>query len=162
MRATSRIASYILAVPIVTAVVVILVVIVFDRTGLGWWSHDAPRNIAEAAAMGRAAEVVRFLRFGDDPTRILPVRPQIAFPSTTYLTAFEGAVWSRSVQLLRLLEEEGLPLDDAMRGRLACLAVDLERANVAAYLAPAGEIRCEAGAAASEVTARTAAAENDH
>lgn len=158
MRATSRIASYILAVPIVTAVVVILAVIVSDRTGLAWWSNDAPRNIAEAAAMGRAAEVVRFLRFGDDPTRILFVRPQIAFPSPTHLTAFEGAVWSGSVPLLRLLQEEGVPLDDAARGRLACLAMDLERANVAAYLAPAGEMQCEAGAAASEVMARTAAA----
>ena len=43
-------------------------------------SLGPPRNIAEAAALGNGSDILRYLRSGQDPLRVWPVRPEQSSP----------------------------------------------------------------------------------
>src|SRR3954464_5478697 len=67
----------------------------------------APANIAEAAGLANASEVLRLLRSGEDVSRVMPVRPDIISSAIPRITALEAAVWSRHVELVHMLDREG-------------------------------------------------------
>jgi len=113
------------------------------------------RNVAEAAAMGQASEVLRLLRDGQDPRRVWPVRPEIISSTVTRVTALEAAVWSRRGQEMELFDREGAIPDAALRRELACLAADISAQEVVNYLSPGQAPDCEAGATMARVLART-------
>jgi hypothetical protein len=114
-----------------------------------------PRNSAEAAAMGSAHEVLRFLRRGDDPRQVQTLSPAIISSSVQRATTIEAAVWAREPAMIHLLDREGAIPQGAERTALACLAVDLDLGDVAAYLAPGGVGACMPGEAVERVMART-------
>jgi hypothetical protein len=119
-------------------------------------SSDGPlRNVAEAAAMGQASEVIRMLREGQDPNRIYPARPEIISSTVTRVTALEAAIWSRRAQQVELLDRAGAIRDTESRRYLACLAADVEVDEVVEYLSPDGPPECASGEALKQVQART-------
>ena len=141
------------AAPPLLGAVVIMAVAVLESAGLTPLTNGTPRNIAEAAGLGSGAEVVRLLRRGEQATRVLPVRPEILSSDVQQATALEAAVWSRSVELVRLLDDAGaIPAGE--RRRLACLARDLEVEDLIEYL-DEDDAACTPGAVADEVMART-------
>jgi hypothetical protein len=148
-------AALALSLPVVLAVGAVLGLAVADRAGFDLGSGSAPRNVAEAAALGRAADVVRLLRDGTDPAAIHPVRAEIIGPSIRLVTVFEAAVWSGRVEMLRLLEREGVRINAPTRQELACLSVDLGQPAMTAYLVPANRRDCEPGGARARIESRT-------
>jgi hypothetical protein len=135
-----------------------LVLVVACAELLGWTLLSVvPANIAEAAAMGNAADTLWFLEEGHDPRRIEDVRPEIISPEITRLTALEAAVWSRQSELVALLDRRGAIAADARR-ELACLAGDLSAEDIVAYFPEDIAAGCEPGAASQRVVARTAGA----
>jgi hypothetical protein len=133
----------------------VLSVAIGERVGATPFAGRAPGNGAEAAALGRAADVHRFLRAGDDPRRVYSVDPDIISAAVRQATVLEAAIWSRQVALIRLLDAEGAITSGAERESLACLAADLAVADIVEYLAPEGTGYCEPGHAYDQVLART-------
>ena len=115
-----------------------------------------PLNSAEAAALGNAAEVVRLVRAGADPAQVLPLRRHIIGESVQQATTLEAAMWSRRIQMIRLLESEGVLAEAAVRRDLACLARDLELPDIADHLGADTQSDCEPGRAVQRVAARSA------
>jgi hypothetical protein len=111
------------------------------------------RNSAEAAAAGDAPAALRFLRMGDNPSRIHPIRSEIISSRIRNATTLEAALWSGHIEMIRVLDREGAIVDDDQRRELACLALDLDLEEVANYLAP--ERSCVEGAALERIIARS-------
>lgn len=112
------------------------------------------RNSAEAAAAGDAARALRFLRMGDDPTRIHRVRPHLISANILKVTTMEAAMWSRQIDMIRALDREGAIVDPDQRRDLACLAFDLDLPEVKRYLA--ADAACVRGAAIERIIERSA------
>ena len=126
-----------------------------EWSGRDWWSDTRPRNAAEAAALGRAGDLVRLLKRGDHPEQIFPVREGVLGEPAAWVSVIEGAMWTDGAEMIRLLEREGAVITDSHRRRLACLARDLGRHATADYLLPREETACLAGATLAAVHART-------
>jgi hypothetical protein len=147
----SRIAVLLASVPTVAVTLWMLSVTIAE------W-HDDGRdtlylNSAEAAAAGDAARALRFLRMGDDPTRIHVIRPEVISARVQRATTVEAAMWSGHAEMVRALDREGAIVDPDQRRELACLALDLDMPEVADYLAP--ERTCVKGAAVARIVARS-------
>jgi hypothetical protein len=147
-----------LVAPIAAVTVGILSVAAAERRGATPFAGLVPRNSAEAAGLGRAAEVLRFLEDGQDPHAVYPVRPEILSSAILRATTVEAAMWSRQLELIKLLEREGAIDGGVEREALACLAADLEIDDVVAHLAPQGVSGCAPGQALARVVARTSSA----
>src|SRR5512138_1841448 len=106
MSATARSTQAVLmaAVPAVLATLVILTFSALELLGRTPFSIGPFRNVAEAAGMGAASEVLRLLGTGEDPNRVLPIRREIISSSVTRATALEAAIWSRRRELVELLD----------------------------------------------------------
>jgi hypothetical protein len=124
-----------------------------ETLGHTLFAGDRPANIAEAAGLGRGAEVLRFLHEGADPAVVMAVDPDIISSSITRVTALEAAVWSRRVQMIRMLDRRQL-IPGAARARLACLARDIRSADIAEYLGNPPPHACEAGATQRAIETR--------
>jgi hypothetical protein len=140
--------------PFVVAVAITLGFAAVEMSGRAPLSDQRPANVAEAAGMGLDAETLRLLRRGNDPRRLYPVRPDIISSSVTRANAFEAAVWSRRVKVMRLLDNEGR-LSRQEKQRLACLATGLGVKSVVDYLAPDGVIGCDPEAVFAAIEARS-------
>jgi hypothetical protein len=116
----------------------------------------APANIAEAAGLANASEVLRLLRSGEDVSRVMPARPEVISSAIPRISALEAAVWSRQVELVHMLDDEGVILGDE-RHRLACLAADLQIGDIVEYLSPKVPPACVAGQVEQEIRGRAAA-----
>jgi hypothetical protein len=145
-----------LTLPLAVATLVTMLIAAGELAGAAPFARLVPRNSAEAAGMGYAADVIRLLESGEDPTRVQPLRPEVISSSVTRATTVEAAVWSRQLELVQVLEERGA-ITPAERPALACLADDLDADDVADYLWPAGVDGCEPGAAVEAVEARSPA-----
>jgi hypothetical protein len=145
----------ILAGPIVAAAIVVFAVQAVEIAGGAWWEDTRPRNAAEAATAGRAAELVRLIRRGDHPEQLFPVRGELVQGAPAWLSAVEGAMWGDGPAVIRLLEREGAVLTDTGRRALACLARDLGRSATADYLLRDGPAACAPGRALAAVNARS-------
>jgi hypothetical protein len=151
MLSSRRVLDALVALPAVAATAAMLWVAVADRTA--WAADRRVMNSAEAAALGNVADMVRFLDLGENPMRVLPVRPRFISSSIPLATTVEAALWSRSPELVRLLDERGA-LAGSTRRELACLAADLDLPEVVDYLDTAGDRECEPGAALARIVAR--------
>jgi len=147
-----------LAAPIGVATLGISWVAAGERAGVHPFAGLMPQNGAEAAALADAGGVLRFLRHGEDPQAVHPVRSEIISSAILRATTVEAAMWSRQVEMIKLLDREGVIGGDDQRASLACLAVDLQIDEVVEYLAPGGTSSCQPGQALARVTARTHAA----
>lgn len=141
--------------PLAAVTIAVLVFAARDVGGRTPSSWGELQNVAEAAAMGQASEVMRMLREGQDPNRIYAVRPEVISSSVTRVTALEAAIWSRRAQQVELLDRAGAIRDQESRHYLACLAADLPVDEVVQYLSPGGPPQCTAGEAIKQVVART-------
>lgn len=141
--------------PMLAAMAVLLAFTIGEVNGVRPFSYQAPSNLAEAAGMGLAPEVLRLVRTGADPTRVENVRPDIISSQITRVTALEAVVWSRRAQLVRLLEREGVLGTDADRAHMACLARALQVADIVAYLAPDGTPDCDPDRTVEQIMARS-------
>ena len=117
----------------------------------------APANIAEAAGLANASEVLRLLRSGEDVSVVMPARPEIISSAIPRISALEAAVWSRHVELVHMLDARGVILGDERR-RLACLAADLQIGDIVEYLSPKVPPACEPGQVEQEIRSRA----NEH
>ena len=140
------------AIPILAVVAGMLWVGVNERHGSNPLGAPPFRNSAEAAAAGDAAAVLRFLRMGDNPARIRAIRGDI-ISSGVRATTLEAAMWSRNIDMVRLLDREGAIVDREERPQLACLALDLDLPEVSNYLA-ADQV-CARGVALERIIARS-------
>jgi hypothetical protein len=142
------------ALPAIVMTLVVLAYAGSEVRGVAPFSWGRPRNIAEAAGMGNSAEVLRMLQVGADPAQVLPVRPEIISSAITQVTAYEAAIYSRRVQLVRLLDRQ-VPISAASRQELACLARDVDVDDIVEFLAPADANGCEPGAARQRIAERS-------
>jgi hypothetical protein len=118
------------------------------------FSYSRPRNIAEAAAMGSGAEVLRLLRAGEDPRAIMDVRSELISSNITRVNAVEAAVWGRRVQLLRMLERHGAIEGDDMKRYVACLATLARVPSIVEEFATSGTGECDEEQVARALEAR--------
>lgn len=153
MSRTQRAILAAAAVPPALALALVLAIGVAERTGVGLFADVAPSNLAEAAAAGRADDVVRRIRRGESVGEVYAVRQAATHSPLTRATPAESAVWSRQVLMVELLDREGA-IAAADREELACLAFDLELHDIASYLAPAGAGACVPQRARERVLAR--------
>jgi hypothetical protein len=144
-----------LTAPIVLTACLVLAIEGAENSNRAWWEDTRPRNAAEAAAFGRAADLVRLLRRGNHPEQIVAVRAGMIREAPAWLSAVEGAMWADGPAMIRLMEREGAVLTEARRKQLACLARDLGREDSVGYLAPADPAECTPGSALAAVLART-------
>lgn len=157
--------SIVLVFPVLAATATMIGIAAAERLVPSAFAAHRPMNSAEAAALGNAAEVVRLLRFGEDPARVYPIRREIIGDSVQHATTLEAAMWARSVEMIRLLDDEGAIADDGARHALSCLASDLELPDVVEFLderIASGRgtnadhtDACEPGAALKQVLDRT-------
>ena len=143
------------AAPPVLATAGVLCFFVSELAGHTFLSDGPPANIAEAAGLGSAAELLRMLREGHDPHVILPVRPEIISSTVTRVTGLEAAVWSRKAQLIDVLNRYGALADPEDFRHAFCLARDVGVDEIVNYLAKSGTPACENGAVLAAVQART-------
>jgi hypothetical protein len=143
------------AAPIVVAMLFLGTVSLGEALGTAPLAGQGPVNGAEAAGMGSAFSLIRFLRAGESPHRVYPIRPEIISSSVRRATTLEAAMWSRQLELIQLLDREGAFVGDGQRRDLACLAADLDLPDVVEYLAPQGTAHCQPGQAYQRVLART-------
>lgn len=146
-----------LAVPPLLAIACGLAVGIAERSGVPLFAAVPPANLAEAAAVGRADDVVLRLRRGEDPRAVYDLRAEFISSAVLKATPAEAAMWSRQLLLIQLLDREGVLGGGAHRHELACLAADLEIEDVVAYLSPGGPPACAPQQARDRVLARTAA-----
>lgn len=147
-----------LLVPVGATTAVIAWVSASERIGAHPFAGLAPRNSAESAALANAGELLRFMRQGENPHAVYPVRPEVISSSILRATTIEAAMWSRQVEMVKLLDREGVIRDGDERALLTCLAVDLQIDDVIEYFGVEQARRCDPGQALAQVTARTRAA----
>jgi len=140
--------------PMVAATILVAAFVVSELAGHTPFAYSPPRNAAEAAGMGMAPEIVRFLREGENPVAVVTVRPDIISSAVTRVTAGEAAVWSRRSRLIVLVDSLGGIPDQSTRTHLACLGADIGAAEVVAQLSPAGAPPCHAGETLRAIEAR--------
>jgi len=119
------------------------------------FSSGPPANIAEAAGLGSGAEVLRLLREGHNPTVVLSLSRDVISTTVTRASAVEAAVWSRRVQLVELLDREGVLADPVQRHTVLCLARDVGVDEIVEYLARTDAAPCEDGRTLAAVQARS-------
>ena len=144
-----------LALPIVATACLVLAVEAAEWSGRDAWTDTRPRNAAEAAALGRTADLVRAIRRGEHPEQILPIRPDAIPEAPAWLSTIEGAMWADGPATIRLIEREGAVLTPSTRQSLACLALDLGRQATADYLTGTSKAECVPGATLEKIRART-------
>ena len=147
-----------LLAPLGIATIGIVGVAAGERAGATPFAGLVPRNSAEAAGLGSAGDLLRFLRRGEDPHGVHAVRPEVISSAILRATTLEAAMWSRQLEMIQALDRAGA-IEADERLALACLAADLGVEDVVEYLAPQGVGDCEPGRALDRVVARTGSAE---
>ena len=133
MRTRTIMLSGVLIAPTLLGTALIAWLVVGESSGWTPFAEDdPPRNSAEAAAVGDAASVLRFIRLGDGPLDVQPVRAHLL--PVPYVTTLQAAVWSRRLDLIQILDAEGAIASADTRSELACLALDLGAPDIALYL----------------------------
>jgi hypothetical protein len=153
--ARSTAAALAIAGPAMLATVMIVLFSGLELLGRTPFAVGPFRNVAEAAGMGAASDVLRMLGNGDDPNRVMPVRGEIISSSVKQATALEAAIWSRRRELIELLDRRGAIVDASIRQHLACLAADLDARDIVEFLSPGRAPGCERGRALDLVLERT-------
>jgi hypothetical protein len=138
-----RLLVWVAVLPAAAASVLVASFAALELAGRTPFAYRRPSNIAEAAGMGMAAEVLGRMRLGQDPRAVRDVRADIISSSIPRVTALEAAVWSRRLRLVRLLDREGAIGSGPERDHLACLARLLRAGEIETYLAPGAAAGCD-------------------
>jgi hypothetical protein len=154
-RARSTAAALAIAGPAVLGTLMIVAFSGLELLGRTPFAVGPFRNVAEAAGLGAASDVLRLLGNGEDPNRVMPVRGEIISSSVKQATALEAAIWSRRLELLELLDRRGAIVDMPTRRHLACLASDLSAVDIATYLSRQTSPDCVRGHELDLVLERT-------
>jgi hypothetical protein len=155
MSVNSRAAELVVVGPTCAGLALVMLFILLELAGQPLLQYDRPRNIAEAAGMATASEVLRFLRAGADPNAVMDVRPEVISSSITKVSAVEAAIWGREVALVRLLDRQGAIAGVDRRRYLACLSDALKAEDIARYLAPQGTHGCTSEETVTLIEARS-------
>ena len=84
---------------------------------------------------------------------MMPIRSEIISSSVRHASALEAAIWSRRVELVKLLIVRARISADE-RNRLACLARDLSASDIAEFLDPGVDATCVSGLVMQSIQAR--------
>lgn len=155
MPAPHRVVAWALAVPLCAATAWLAIAVVAERVSATAFGDGPPRNLAEAAATGRADDAYRRLTLGEDPTLVSDVRPDATWSTVLRVTPLEAAVWSRQLRMIQLFDREGAIRSLEQRLELACLALDRGAADMVEYLSPAAPPACVPRAMLTRVLVRT-------
>ena len=144
------------AAPVALATAAVLTFSALELRGDTPLSYGPMRNVAEAAALGHASEVLRLRAAGQDPNRVWTVRQDMISSTSMEVTALEAAIWSRRVQLIELFDRQGAIVGGDSRRHLACLAQDLASPEeIVEYLSPRhGRLDCVPGQALARIVER--------
>lgn len=134
----------------VAALLLLATIAVAESSGVALVGDVPTENLAEAAATGEAATVVRLVGRGLNPRGVMVARPQVT--GLARVTPVEAAVLAGDAGMVQLLDRLGAIVGDD-RLTVACLARDLEEAPIADFLAPGG-LACEPGAAIAALRSR--------
>ena len=156
MTSGGKILACAVAAPVALMTAAVLTFTALELRGDTPLSYGPMRNIAEAAALGHASEVLRLRAAGQDPNRVWTVRENMISSTSMEVTALEAAIWSRRVQLIELLDRQGAIVGDESRRHLACLARDLASEEIVEYLSPRHRaLDCVPGQTLDRVVERT-------
>ena len=108
--------------------------------------------------MVSASEVLRLLDAGEDPNRVMPVRPEIISSTITRVTAVEAAIWSHHREMVELLDRRGAIVD---RQHLICLTKDIGDDDILKYLTAGRDPDCQHGVAIGIVQERSKRKEDE-
>jgi len=97
------------------------------------WRSEA-LNLAEAAALRDAAEIVRLIDLGHDPNARRTVRAGFLDGDAHEVTPLAAATYSDRPELVDLLMSKGTKLDAASWARLRCFAQEQGRDDAASAL----------------------------
>jgi hypothetical protein len=103
---------------------------------------DPPLNVAEAAGLGNAGEVVRLITAeGQDPNRAWPIRAGIFSSNDLTMTPLEAAMVIRREALVPVLLRHGavVPESGPARTALICRALSFEATLIAEMLVNMGD-----------------------
>ena len=153
-----RLIAIVLVTPPALAILCAAAIALAERAGTTLFAAVPPANLAEAAAMGRADDVVRRLALGDDRHRVYDLRTEVISSAVRRATPVEAAMWSRQLLMVQLLDGAGAIADLSQRQESACLAADLELQDIVEDLSPSGPPGCTPQRAHDRVLTRTTAA----
>jgi len=133
-----RAAARALAIPgccVIAALAAGLALVPWGRHPL--WRH--PRlNLAEAAGVRDAGEIVRLIDAGSDPNEIRQIRGGLLTEQPVRVTPLEAALTARDVEIARVLLVNGARLDPQLWFRLRCTAESDEVISFLDRWRPAG------------------------
>jgi hypothetical protein len=139
------------AVPPAAAMLILAAIWIAESRGVVVIGAVPAADLAEAAATGAAATVVRLIGEGQEPTRVHTIRPEVL--GLARMTPLEAAVLAEDLEMVQLLDRLHA-IVGAERQRLACLAIDIENEPIARYLMPVGAV-CESGVVVGEIRRRS-------
>ena len=126
-----RAVSLVLALPLLLANVLLWIIAVGERTGSSPSMETSLPSLAQAAALGQGAVIMRQVASGHSPEQLHEVSDGVA-SAPLVLTANEAAVWARRLETVVLLDRLGGIV--GTRPFLACLARDVGAPEIASYL----------------------------
>ncbi len=149
---TERMVRWLAAGPVVAATVLVAVYTGFELLGFRPLT-DRPLNVAEAVVEDDPPQVVRLLRAGGDSLARYPIGNDLMRPvPRRSITPMEAAALRDRAGILGLLMARGLPIEDADRAHLLCIAGRAHAKDVLTLLAQPG-IEAVCGPDADEVIA---------
>ena len=156
MSPLQRLLAAVLVTPPMLVILCAMAIAIVERSGSTVFGSSSPANLAEAAAMGRADDIVRRIALGEDRHRVYDLRPEVISSAVARAMPVEAAMYSRQLLMVQLLDGEGAIRDSSEREAFACLAADLDLGDIVAYLSPAAPPRCAPGTARDRVLKRSA------
>ena len=149
-RMTNQQATLMLAAgPIVLATLIAVVYALTEQAGMPLLT-DRAMNPAELVFEDDPPGLIRRLRAGDSPVAMYDMGRDVLAPPPRRMTPMEAAAYRDRGSMLGLLEREGVPLDEATRAHLLCIAERTGSKDVIAMLARPG-VSAVCGARADQV-----------
>ncbi len=125
------------AAPIVAATLLVAVYSALETLGYHVLT-DRPLNLAEAVAEDDPPSVMRQVHSGASLVARYDIGNDLLVLPHGRMTPLEAAVVRDRAEILKLLLRQGVPLDDATRAHLLCLAGRAKARDVATLLARPG------------------------
>ena len=135
--------------PIVLASLLAVVYAITEQAGMPLLT-DRAMNPAELVMEDDPPGLIRRLRAGDSPVATYDMGGDVLVPPARRMTPMEAAAYRDRGSMLDLLEREGVPVDDAMRAHLLCIAERMGSKDVLALLSRPG-VTAVCGPRADEV-----------
>ena len=134
---TQRLTLMLAAGPIVLASLLAAIYAVTEQAGMPLLT-DRAMNPAELVMEDDPPGLIRRLRAGDSPVATYDMGGDVLVPPARRMTPMEAAAYRDRGSMLDLLEREGVPVDDATRAHLLCIAERMGSKDVLVMLARPG------------------------